>query len=279
MSTLQIARRGVKAHALPVTRGVAAKAAPKQPTGLALEKACWLQVVLNTSAGERLDTDGIIGPLTRAAIRRLQARNALTVDGIVGPRTDAALIQAALNRIALASRVAVNGTMDAATRAEIRRFQAAQGLATDGIVGPKTRAAMVAALGGRCRLRPPGKRPGPRPGQGWVGGAKPPRMGCDQATFDLLKEQCRNDAIQAGLNCLTKFGVGVSEAAGILNNLIELAAATSVIPGINVISAVIAAFAAGYLGASQLLEAAGCVENVIKNMLSCVEAARSSTRC
>ena len=81
------------------------------------------------------------------------------------------------------------------------------------------------------------------------------------------------------MSCLTKFGLGVSDAASILTPLVELAAATGTIPVINVITAAIAVFAAAYLSTTQILEAAGCVENVIKNMLSCQEAARFTSGC
>lgn len=41
--------------------------------------------------GENVDTDGIFGPGTRAAVVSFQAKNGLTPDGIVGARTKAAL--------------------------------------------------------------------------------------------------------------------------------------------------------------------------------------------
>lgn len=49
-----------------------------------------LQEALN-ARGENLDTDGIFGPGTRAAVVSFQAKNGLTPDGIVGRRTSAAL--------------------------------------------------------------------------------------------------------------------------------------------------------------------------------------------
>jgi len=49
-----------------------------------------LQEALN-ARGESVDTDGIFGPGTRAAVVSFQAKNGLTPDGIVGARTRAAL--------------------------------------------------------------------------------------------------------------------------------------------------------------------------------------------
>lgn len=54
----------------------------------------WLQQSLNRLTGARLVVDGIIGTYTRNAIRSFQQRQGLTVDGIVGPITEAALIRA-----------------------------------------------------------------------------------------------------------------------------------------------------------------------------------------
>jgi peptidoglycan hydrolase-like protein with peptidoglycan-binding domain len=52
----------------------------------------WVQQSLNQIMGLRLAVDGIIGPMTRSAIRSFQQRQGLSVDGIVGSRTEAALI-------------------------------------------------------------------------------------------------------------------------------------------------------------------------------------------
>jgi len=49
-----------------------------------------LQEALN-ARGEHLETDGIFGPGTHAAVISFQARNGLTPDGVVGARTRAAL--------------------------------------------------------------------------------------------------------------------------------------------------------------------------------------------
>jgi peptidoglycan hydrolase-like protein with peptidoglycan-binding domain len=55
----------------------------------------WVQQSLNQILGTRLAVDGVLGPLTRSAVRSFQQRYGLAVDGIVGPITEAAL-QAAL---------------------------------------------------------------------------------------------------------------------------------------------------------------------------------------
>jgi tyrosinase len=52
----------------------------------------WYQDALNRVDGAGLAVDGILGPLTRAAVRRYQARKGLAVDGIVGPNTERALM-------------------------------------------------------------------------------------------------------------------------------------------------------------------------------------------
>ncbi|MGE5527412.1 MAG: S8 family serine peptidase [Methanosarcina sp.] len=52
----------------------------------------WYQHALNQVDAAGLKEDGIVGPLTRAAVRRYQERKHLQVDGIVGPETEAALV-------------------------------------------------------------------------------------------------------------------------------------------------------------------------------------------
>jgi len=55
----------------------------------------WIQDSLNKVMGLRLAVDGVMGPMTRSAIRSFQQKNGLAVDGVAGPQTEAAL-QAAL---------------------------------------------------------------------------------------------------------------------------------------------------------------------------------------
>jgi len=54
----------------------------------------WIQQSLNGIMRLRLAVDGILGPMTRSAIRSFQAQHDLAVDGIVGPQTERALIAA-----------------------------------------------------------------------------------------------------------------------------------------------------------------------------------------
>jgi peptidoglycan hydrolase-like protein with peptidoglycan-binding domain len=65
----------------------------------------WTQRSLNQILGLRLDEDGIIGSMTRSAIRAFQQRSGLAPDGIVGAQTEAALVAAGASRPPLAAPV------------------------------------------------------------------------------------------------------------------------------------------------------------------------------
>jgi len=54
----------------------------------------WVQSSLNRILGLGLAVDGIVGPITRSAIRSFQQRQGLVIDGVVGPQTERALIAA-----------------------------------------------------------------------------------------------------------------------------------------------------------------------------------------
>lgn len=174
-----------------LTKAVAKKVPRSVGRGILPEKVCWIQNILNKTAGENLVEDGVFGPLTRAAVLRFQANHQLSVDGVVGSQTETALIQSALNQLAQASLVPVDGRLDSRTRQEIVRFQSANGLVADGVVGPKTRAAMVARLGGRCAIR--------------VGTKKAPAPTDCSCTSELLEQarrQCRGALFDNAKACV-----------------------------------------------------------------------------
>ncbi|HYH90494.1 MAG TPA: peptidoglycan-binding protein [Solirubrobacteraceae bacterium] len=130
-----------------------------------------LQVALRAVHVYDGSVDGVAGPATRAAIRRVQARRGLAVDGVAGAQTrralgrrgrprlgsrplarrargwDVAALQFLLARHGFPSG-AVDGGLGPRSDAALRRFQAWAGLAPDGVAG----AATVAAL----------RRPAPR---------------------------------------------------------------------------------------------------------------------
>jgi murein DD-endopeptidase MepM/ murein hydrolase activator NlpD len=124
-----------------------------------------LQVALRAVRLYGGTVDGVSGPATRLAVRRLQARRGLAVDGVVGPRTRRALGRR--GRPALGTRpltvgargwdVAalqfllaahgfpsgpIDGGLGPRTAAALRRFQAWAGLAADAAAGPATLAAL-----------------------------------------------------------------------------------------------------------------------------------------
>ena len=120
-----------------------------------------LQVGLHARGLYKGPIDGITGPATQKAIRKLQTRARIEVDGVVGPKTRRALGRFARHR--LGQRQLAFGTMgwDVASLqfrlaehgfpsgdfdgifgrhidAALRKFQASAGLTVDGVVGPAT---------------------------------------------------------------------------------------------------------------------------------------------
>ena len=113
--------------------------------------------------------DGVLGPGTVSAVRRLQQRARLTVDGVPGPRTKRALGRfgrrpplggrlllagtrgwdVAALQFAMASHGFPSGILDghfgAATERALRTFQRWAGLPADGIAGPGVFSALRAA--------------------------------------------------------------------------------------------------------------------------------------
>jgi len=129
-----------------------------------------LQIALHVSV------DGVLGPETEAAVRRLQARHGLTSDGVVGASTwsvigvhsqetltpppattapatasgaagesevasgesEGASPTGAVDQLQAALHLSVDGEFGPETEAAVRRLQARHGLTVDGVVGPAT---------------------------------------------------------------------------------------------------------------------------------------------
>src|SRR5437660_11289395 len=124
-----------------------------------------LQVGLHARGLYQGPIDGVTGPATEKAIRRLQARARIVVDGVVGPKTRRALGRFARHRLGsrtlgfgkagwdvaslqfqLAEHGFPSGTFDGIFGPHIdgalRRFQEWAGLKMDGVAGPATLAAL-----------------------------------------------------------------------------------------------------------------------------------------
>jgi murein DD-endopeptidase MepM/ murein hydrolase activator NlpD len=149
-------KRCLAATALVAVLVLPSTAAARVSSGVAA-----LQVALRAEGLYLGDIDGIAGPGTRAAVRRLQARRGLVVDGIAGPRTrralgrrgrprlgsrplsagargwDVAALQFLLARHGFPSGP-VDGDLGPRGQSALLRFQAWAGLAADGVAGPAT---------------------------------------------------------------------------------------------------------------------------------------------
>jgi murein DD-endopeptidase MepM/ murein hydrolase activator NlpD len=153
-----------------MSRGFAVAAAALALAAPALggtSKVAALQVGLRAHGLYSGSVDGIVGPATTAAVRRLQAKAGLAVDGVVGPATRAALGpygKGTLGRRPLAAGAIgwdvaelqfglawhgfpsgpLDGRFGPRTEAALRRFQGWARIASDGEVGAATLGALRA---------------------------------------------------------------------------------------------------------------------------------------
>jgi murein DD-endopeptidase MepM/ murein hydrolase activator NlpD len=150
--------------ALPVL--VAALVLPASATAAGSARVAALQVGLRTHGLYRGAIDGIAGPATQTAIRRLQKRAGITVDGVPGPQTRRALggfgrhpygsrplqlrakgWDVATLQFRLAAHGFPSGPFDGIFGPHIdsalRRFQKWAGLPVDGVAGRATLQALA----------------------------------------------------------------------------------------------------------------------------------------
>lgn len=138
-------------------------------SGVGSPQVAALQVALHAEGLYHAGIDGIFGPRTYRAVRRLQRRARLSVDGVIGRQTRRALGR--LGRPRLGSRPlrlgavgwdvaalqfqlawhgfasgAFDGVFGPRTRAALRRFQRYARLAADSVAGPLTLSALRAPL-------------------------------------------------------------------------------------------------------------------------------------
>jgi peptidoglycan hydrolase-like protein with peptidoglycan-binding domain len=198
----------MRARALLALSVLALTAVAATPQAAARDPAvAALQVGLRSHGLYRGPIDGVDGPATARAIRRLQKGAHLTVDGIVGPKTRKALGRFAKHRLGsrplqlgnkgwdvaslqfqLAEHGFPSGELDGIfgphVDAALRRFQEWAGVTKDGVAGPATLGALTAPpptipLPLTWPLTAPvlGDRFGPR-GSAWHSGIDlPARMG------------------------------------------------------------------------------------------------------
>lgn len=151
LEVLDVAR-GVYIDPMILVKAVLAEQAPASTSTKSDLRTLGIQKSLNL-LGYKLKEDGIMGPLTIAAIKDFQKSQGLTPDGIWGPLTNTARnklavkLRPTLRRGSRLPEVKIvqkklgliqDGIFGYRTEAAVKRFQKSKGLAQDGVVGPKT---------------------------------------------------------------------------------------------------------------------------------------------
>lgn len=138
-----VLRGGIPAPTPAPVPAPAPAPAPKPPApsyprqGSKGAEVTWIQGRLNAH-GIACGVDGDFGPRTHEAVVLFQRRRGLAADGIVGPVTRAAL------EVAPRPKLAVDGDFGPKTVAALQR---ALGVADDGVYGPATKKALQRHLG------------------------------------------------------------------------------------------------------------------------------------
>jgi hypothetical protein len=151
----------MKVKALVATAVACAALVAPSAAAMSRPNVAALQVGLQARGFYRGPIDGLVGPGTKAAVRRFQRRHHLVVDGLVGPQTRRAFGQYGRRRLgtrllhagmggwdvaalqfALAAHGFPSGTFDGGfgphTDAALRRFQHWARLGADGVAGRAT---------------------------------------------------------------------------------------------------------------------------------------------
>ena len=137
--------------ATPPANAFSAAFFPTQSAGNRGSDVTAIQYLLQAH-DQDVPVDGVFADSTDAAVRAFQTAEGLDVDGIVGPLTWAALVPTlregdsgpavkAVQSLLNAKRnsgLPVDGTFSAATREAVTTFQEHAGISVDGIVGPDT---------------------------------------------------------------------------------------------------------------------------------------------
>jgi peptidoglycan hydrolase-like protein with peptidoglycan-binding domain len=148
---------GVRAPRRAPTKPPRSKLARSKPSRVATpahDLVRFAQRVLNATERERLDTDGSLGPKTRAALDRFTTRYGIPARGDISEQIQLALAQRALEELAQRS-LFVKGKRDAATEQAIARFRTQRVLGTDSTLDVATRSALADAVDQRTATAAP----------------------------------------------------------------------------------------------------------------------------